>query len=192
MNFISNHDMGRFAYYMEQAFPEASEQEKLARVKLANAMMYFARGIPVVYYGDEQGFVGEGGDKGAREDMMPSKVAQYNSFDLLGTDKTTADDNFDKQHPLYLMYADFAKVYQENEALRRGAQKVLSASEQAGIFAFSRETAKQKLVLVFNSSTQEKSYDNGVLAGGKVIYGDGKLTGEVLALPALSFAIVAL
>ena len=192
MNFISNHDKGRFIYYMEQAFPKASEQEKLDRVKLANAMMYFARGIPVVYYGDEQGFVGEEGDKGAREDMMPSKVAQYNSFDLLGTDKTTADDNFDKQHPLYLMYADFARVYQANEAIRRGAQKVLSSSEQSGIFAFSRETAKQKLVLVFNSSTAEQSFSDEVLNKGKVIYGNGQLMENKVTIPALDFAIVEL
>ena len=192
MNFISNHDMGRFAYYMEQAFPEASEQEKLDRVKLANAMMYFARGIPVVYYGDEQGFVGEGGDKGAREDMMPSQVEQYNSFDLLGTDKTTADANFDKQHPLYLMYADFAKVYHANEALRRGEQKVLASSNKSGIFAFTRKSKNQNLALVFNSATEAMSYDNDALADGKVIFGDGKLSEGQIVLPALSFAIIEL
>ncbi len=192
MNFISNHDMGRFAYYMEQAFPEASEQEKLDRVKLANAMMYFARGIPVVYYGDEQGFVGEGGDKGAREDMMPSQVEQYNSFDLLGTDKTTADANFDKQHPLYLMYADFAKVYHANEAVRRGEQKVLASSNKAGIFAFTRKSKNQNLALVFNSATEAMSYNNDLLADGKVIFGDGKLAEGQIVLPALSFAIIEL
>lgn len=192
MNFISNHDMGRFGYYMEQAFPEASEQEKLARVKLANAMMYFARGIPVVYYGDEQGFVGEGGDKGAREDMMPSKVAQYNGFDLLGTDKTTADSNFDKQHPLYIMYAELAKLYQSHEAFRRGAQKVLSSSDEAGVFAFTRETSKQQLALVFNSSTQKKSYANERFNTGKVLYGNGQLTNGKVTLPALSFTIIEL
>lgn len=190
MNFISNHDIGRFAYYMEQAFPEASEQEKLARVKLANGMMFFARGIPVVYYGDEQGFVGEGGDKGAREDMMPSQVAQYNSFDLLGTDKTTADDNFDQQHPLYLMFAELAEVYQTNGAIRRGTQTTLASSDKPGVFAFTRESKQQKLVLVFNSSTKEISYDNEILAKGKVIYGDGKLNKQQISIPALSFAMV--
>jgi len=190
MNFISNHDMGRFGYYMEQAFPQATEQEKLARVRLANAMMYFARGIPVVYYGDEQGFVGEGGDKGAREDMMPSQVEQYNSFDLLGTDKTTADDNFDKQHPIYLMYTDFAKIYKANEAIRRGEQKTLASSDQAGIFAFTRETDEQKLVLVFNSATEAQTFDNKSLNNSKLIYGEGNVVGSKLSLPALSFAIL--
>lgn len=192
MNFISNHDMGRFGYYMEQAFPTATENEKLARVNLANAMMFFARGIPVVYYGDEQGFVGEGGDKGAREDMMPSQVEQYNRFDLLGTDKSTADNNFDQQHPLYQSLAEMAAVYKANEALRRGEQEVLTSSELAGIFAFSRNVQQQNLVLVFNSAVSAMDYSNDILAGGKVIYGDGAIKGSKLALPKLSFAIVEL
>ena len=37
--------------------------------------MYFSRGNPVVYYGDEQGFTGSGGDQDARQDMFPSQVA---------------------------------------------------------------------------------------------------------------------
>ena len=35
--------------------------------------MYFGRGMPVVYYGDEQGFTGDGGDKDARQDMVPAR-----------------------------------------------------------------------------------------------------------------------
>ena len=35
--------------------------------------MYFSRGNPVVYYGDEQGFTGAGGDQDARQDMFPSQ-----------------------------------------------------------------------------------------------------------------------
>lgn len=189
MNFISNHDMGRFVYFMEQAFPEATESEKLKRTELANAMMYFTRGVPVVYYGDEQGFVGEGGDRGAREDMMPSMVDLYNGFDLLGTDKTTADENFDTDHPLYIMYKDFARVYQANEALRRGKQVVLSSSDNPGIFAFTRATEKQSLVLVFNSDTKAHPFDNVALAGSNKIYGNGSLQGSKLTLPPLSFAI---
>lgn len=189
MNFISNHDMGRFVYFMEQSFPDATENEKLKRTELANAMMYFARGIPVVYYGDEQGFVGEGGDRGARENMMPSKVELYNSFDLLGTDKTTADDNFDTNHPLYIMYKDFAHIYKSNEALRRGKQTVLSSSEEPGIFAFSRVSETQNLVLVFNSDTKPHTFENSSLKGAKQIYGSANLVDGKLELPALSFAI---
>jgi hypothetical protein len=30
--------------------------------------------------------------------MFPSQVASYNDDDLIGTDATTADDNFDADH----------------------------------------------------------------------------------------------
>ena len=46
----------------------------LARSQLAHALMFFARGQPVIYYGDEQGFTGDGGDKDAREDMFANAV----------------------------------------------------------------------------------------------------------------------
>ena len=35
--------------------------------------MLTARGVPTIYYGDEQGFVGDGGDQDAREDMFASQ-----------------------------------------------------------------------------------------------------------------------
>ena len=40
--------------------------------------MYLTRGQPVVYYGDEQGFVGDGdGDKDARQSLFATQVAEY-------------------------------------------------------------------------------------------------------------------
>ena len=48
----------------------------LARDRLAHELMYLSRGNPVIYYGDEQGFTGDGGDQDARQDMFPSQVAR--------------------------------------------------------------------------------------------------------------------
>ena len=59
--------------FMRNANPGATEAELLARDRLAHALMYFSRGNPVVYYGDEQGFTGAGGDQDARQDMFPSQ-----------------------------------------------------------------------------------------------------------------------
>lgn len=75
--FISNHDAGRFAYYVRAARPTASDDEVLKRVLLAHAMLFTLRGVPVVYYGDEQGFTGVGGDQDARQDMMVSRTPSY-------------------------------------------------------------------------------------------------------------------
>ena len=39
--------------------------------------MFLSRGQPVVYYGDEQGFAGTGGDKDARQTLFATQVAEY-------------------------------------------------------------------------------------------------------------------
>jgi hypothetical protein len=99
--FVSNHDGGieRTGYALRRAFPAASDAELVQRMTWNYAMLYFARGFPVIYYGDEQGFVGGGSDKLAREDMMPSLVPEYMNNDLIGTDATPADANFDTDAP---------------------------------------------------------------------------------------------
>lgn len=158
VNFTGNHDMGRFAYALKQSPHNYSEDAQIQRNLLAHAIMFFSRGVPVIYYGDEQGFVGDGGDQASRQDMMPSLVASYNDDDLLGTDSTTADDNFDINHPLYRSFAKYSQLYQQYPALRFGEQAVVYAQDTAGVFAITRQikatsTAKaQNLLVVFNTS----------------------------------------
>lgn len=159
VNFTGNHDMGRFAYSLHKSDFNYSEQAQIQRQSLANAMIFFTRGVPVIYYGDEQGFVGDGGDQASRQDMMPSKVASYNNDDLLATDKTTADDNFDISHPFYLEIAQYAKLYQDYPALRFGQQQTLYSQDKPGIFAISRSVKGQTVVVVFNTSTQAQALD---------------------------------
>ena len=120
--FLGNHDMGRIGRFVEVANPDAADAELLARDRLAHELMYLSRGNPVIYYGDEQGFVGDGGDQDARQDMFPSQVATYNDDDLIGTDATTAVSNFDPTHPLYRAIGKLARLTQQHEALRDGAQ----------------------------------------------------------------------
>jgi glycosidase len=75
--YVSNHDSGRFGFHVRAARPLASDEEVLKRVLLAHAMLLTLRGVPVVYYGDEQGFTGAGGDQDARQDMMESRTQSY-------------------------------------------------------------------------------------------------------------------
>lgn len=136
--FISNHDMGRLATSISRQHPDAGDTEKLARLKLAHAMLFFLRGVPVIYAGDEQGFNGDGGDQAAREDMFPSQVASYNDNDLVGVDVTTAQSNFNRKHPLYRFIAMMSANYKKYAALRRSAQIVRAAETDGGVFAVSR------------------------------------------------------
>ncbi len=151
--FLGNHDMGRIGYFLRDS------DEKLARSELAHSLMYLSRGNPVVYYGDEQGFVGDGGDKDARQDMFPSQVASYNDDDLIGTAATTADDNFDTTHPIYLHISDLGALTEAHPALRSGLQQHRFSASGAGIYAFSRMDWAEGIeyVVALNNATTEKT-----------------------------------
>lgn len=152
--FLGNHDMGRFAHFVRAENPNISDAEWLRRVTLGHALMMFARGAPVIYYGDEQGFAGDGRDQDAREDMFPSRVAIYNDNDLVGTDATTATENFDTQAPLYRAMAAMAEIRAREPALRRGRQLTRAATlEGPGILAFSRLIDDREVLVAFNTGT---------------------------------------
>ncbi|MGD8586585.1 MAG: alpha-amylase family glycosyl hydrolase, partial [Chloroflexota bacterium] len=200
-NFISNHDLGRLGYQLRAAYPGASEAELVDRMELGYGLLYFARGFPVIYYGDEQGFVGGGSDKLSREDMMPSLVPDYKDNDLIGTAATPAEANFDTGHPLYQALADYAGLYQDHLALRRGAQIHRYSEGSAGIYAFSRIERNEKVeyVLAFNNAASPKSavlttftpattFSAVYPAGNPALTtdGDGQMTVDV---PALGFVI---
>lgn len=154
--FVSNHDAGRFSMFVKRAFPKASDAELLDRVELGHAMLMLLRGVPTIYSGDEQGFVSDEGDQGAREDMFASKVASYNDNKLLGSDRTTAQDNFDSGHPLVRLIATLARIRQDTPALRRGRQLVRAASQKPGLFAASRfdPVSGREVLLLFNTSNR--------------------------------------
>ena len=157
--FLGNHDMGRIGKFIRDG--GYSEPEVLARDRLAHALMYLVRGQPVVYYGDEQGFVGDGGDKDARQDMFASQVASYNDDDLIGTDATTADANFDTGHPLYTHIAGLSRLRTRYPALADGAQVHRFASSRPGVYAFSRISRQEnrEFLVAVNNATAARTVD---------------------------------
>ena len=154
--FISNHDAGRFGYFVRKANPGAADDEILRRVILGHAMLMTLRGVPVIYYGDEQGFAGSGGDQDARQDMFASKTASYNAERLIGTGATTAQSNFGADHRLYKAIAALAMLRRANAALRNGDQVVRAYARTPGIFAVSRLDAQSntEILVAFNTSKQ--------------------------------------
>ena len=153
--FISNHDFGRFAHFIGREHPATDREESLARVMLAHGMLLTLRGVPTIYSGDEQGFVGRGGDQSARQPLFPSQVAEYNEMPLLGTEATTADSNFDAGHPLYRLIAGLATLRGQHAALRRGRQVTRNYDEDGpGLFAASRFDPQdgREYVLAYNTA----------------------------------------
>lgn len=199
--FVGNHDAGRLAMFVKAANPTASDEELLARTMLGHAMLLTLRGVPTIYSGDEQGFVGRGGDQQARQPLFASKVAEYNDQRLLGTASTTAQANFNPAHPLYRLIAELAAVRKATPALSAGATRVRAASDQPGLLAVSRfdPASGAETVLAFNTSAQPLSARVAVepaslafapLAGQCPLAAEapGTLT---ITLPAFGFAVCA-
>jgi pullulanase-type alpha-1,6-glucosidase len=198
--FTGNHDLGRIGLSIRSNAPS---EEWLARARLADALLYLTRGFPIVYYGDEQGFTGDGGDQGARQDLFPSQVDSYNDDALIGTSATTAEDNFDPGHPLYLDLAALAQLRADHPALATGAQLHRYSQPDAGIYAFSRidATSGQEIVVALNNAGSDVSAafttDSPATswiplwpAGGQAITSDadGELTVSVPALDVVVYA----
>ncbi|MFE7857748.1 pullulanase-type alpha-1,6-glucosidase [Streptomyces sp. NPDC057403] len=159
VTFLGNHDMGRIGYFLKQDNPKATDAELLAKDKLANEVMFLSRGNPVVYYGDEQGFTGSGGDKDARQPMFASKIADYLDDDEIGTDRTAASDAYDTKAPLYKQISALGKLRKANPALTDGVQTERYAADGSGIYAFSRTDAKsgQEYLVAFNNAGEAKT-----------------------------------
>ncbi|MGB3205548.1 MAG: alpha-amylase family glycosyl hydrolase [Crinalium sp.] len=155
--FLGNHDMGRFGFFLKQDNPNTTDTILLARDRLAHALMYFARGIPVVYYGDEQGFTGsgQGNDQFARQDMFPTQTSEYKNEDQIGTEATPSADNFNPSHPLYRTLAEFALLRQQHKALRQGAQIHRYSTNSVGIYAFSRIAREDKVEYIVATNNAE-------------------------------------
>lgn len=147
--FLGNHDMGRIGGFIQNAQPEASDAEHLARSKLAHALMLFSRGVPTVYYGDEQGLGGSGGYNGGRQDLWASEVAEYQAEPRIGGKRAP----YDRSAPLYLAIKEMTSVRAADANLRRGLQTVRAADDAPGLFAFSRAVEGQKgeTLVVFNT-----------------------------------------
>ncbi|MBK8447727.1 MAG: hypothetical protein IPL41_13880 [Micropruina sp.] len=154
--FLGNHDMGRLAYLLRSSGVSAGDT--LTRLKLANSLMYLTRGQPVVYYGDEQGFAGSGGDKAARQDMFASKVASYNSEEVIGG-ASGSKNRFNTNAALYRQIARLAALRAKHPALADGAQIARYSSTEAGIFAVSRigKAANREYLVVSNNATTAKT-----------------------------------
>jgi glycosidase len=167
--FVSNHDNGRFAYFVRTARPGIADDEVMKRVLLAHAMLLTLRGVPVVYYGDEQGFAGIGGDQDARQDMFRTQVPTYKQEKSLGVAIQSDKDHFDDNHPFYRAFSELARLRSAHPALRRGRQIVRSYGLEPGLFAVSRvdPDSGREILVAFNTSTAPLSAQVAVNADSR-------------------------
>ena len=189
--FLSNHDIGRFAYALKKSYPKASDAELMQRLRLAYAYLFLARGSPVLYYGDEQGFIGFGRDLGAREDLFLSKTPSYRDLATLGN--PPAREPFNRQHLLYQALAELSSLRRSEDLFGTGEMIPLE-NLPPKVFGFRRTLWNQpeELWVLFNNDTQPSlPIEIARERQARLLTAAGvQLAGNSLSLKALEFAIV--
>ncbi|MGA7146898.1 MAG: pullulanase-type alpha-1,6-glucosidase [Microbacterium sp.] len=191
--FLGNHDMGRIGYFLAGA-------DALQRDELAHELMYLTRGQPVVYYGDEQGFAGAGGDKDARQTLFATETVAYANQPLVTGEQAGSVDRYATDAPLYEHIAALSALRSEHPALSTGAQIERLADDASGVYAFSRVDRDDKVeyLVATNNSPAAKTVSISTLTsdaafaplygGGAAFTTDAAGVGSV-AVPALSSVV---
>lgn len=117
--FIDNHDQPRFLC-------DATTGDKQTQLRLALAFAFTTRGLPILYYGTEQGF----GD------------CANNRQDMFGAADASA--------ATYRYIAELNRIRASTEALRTGLQRERWQDDTA--YAFEREVGTSAAVVAFNLS----------------------------------------
>jgi alpha-amylase len=120
--FLGNHDMGRAAFEIEQQAGGGLAGDALLRhLELGYDLLYLSRGAPVVYYGDEVGMMGTGGDQQARQDMFPTQVSDWQTQPRVGSPPIGKGSSFDvTNNPLEAEMKQLGALRETNPALGSG------------------------------------------------------------------------
>ena len=155
--FLGNHDMGRAAFQIAQhAVGGLDPAALLKRTLLGYDLLYLLRGAPVVYYGDEVGMIGTGGDQAAREDMFPTQVASWRTEPRLGSPPIGTGSSFDvTTNPIEAELTKLGALRDANPALSTGWTIVRYA--KGGLLVVSRidPATRHELVAAFNNGTAD-------------------------------------
>ena len=152
ITFLGNHDMGRVGFFIKLGVLDNDLIGTSERARLANALLFLLRGSPALYYGDEKGMVGTGGDKQARQDMFPTAVPAWQNQDRIGTPAIGRASSFDVTHPLQDQIVELQNILKLNPALRKGTQQVRTTSGE--VFVVTRFADNQEYFVAFNGSDE--------------------------------------
>ncbi len=162
VTFLGNHDMGRVGFLLN-TMKVQTPAELLARDKLAHALMYFSRGIPTVYSGDEVGMTGSnnGNDQMARQDMFPTKIADWKTELRIGGKPIGNGSSFAvaKKNPLQQYLTNLAKLRSANPGLANGVTQTRFA--KGSVYAISKKnsTENREYVVAFNNGLKPQSVE---------------------------------
>jgi len=200
VTFLGNHDMGRVGY-MLNTMKIQSPAQLLARDELAHALMYFSRGIPTVYSGDEVGMTGtnSGSDQMARQDMFATKIPDWKTELRIGSKPVGSGNSFTlaKSNPLPQYLTHLAQLRTSDPALANNVMQTRYA--KGSVYAISKKDPanNREYVVAFNNGLKAQSIEINTATsrgGWKLLLGNTayQSTGTKLkiSVPALSTIVL--
>jgi len=138
--FADNHDFPRFLH-------DIGGNKKLYAAVLTT--LYGVAGMPIVYYGSEQGFSG-GADPWCREDMFENPELRYTTVPKPG------QDNFDENSELYQLMSRLNALHAELDELRLGDTDIRwERDDRPDMFAFARKLPGSEIIVAGNFTGSE-------------------------------------
>ncbi|MEV0730848.1 alpha-amylase family glycosyl hydrolase [Polymorphospora sp. NPDC050346] len=149
VRFIDNHDVYRFL----------RDGEPDGRLRVALAFLMFSIGIPMLYYGTEQGF--RQPTRRLERECSADRAAPRNREDMFAAGRfvsaSSAGDRFDTSSAMFRWTRRLADVRRRFVALRRGDQVVRwSDPDGPGGYVFSRRHGHEEVVVVLNTADEPR------------------------------------
>lgn len=200
VTFLGNHDVGRVGYIISSKRIQPADQ-LLPRTNLAHALMYFSRGIPVVYYGDEVGMTGtnNGTDQFARQDMSATDVEIWKKEVRIGGLPIGNGDSFKvtDQSPVAAYLRKLAEIRKSNPALANGPMLERYAKNSLYVISKKDVSENREYLVAFNNSDTDEmvTVSTATSSGGWTeILGTTKATSDQnkvsFMVPALSTIVL--
>ena len=156
VTFGGNHDMGRIGLEVAAA-SNTLGRHLLDRTLLAHSILFLSRGAPAVYYGDEVGMMGEGGDKAARQSMFPTRVPVWRTEYRIGSPPIGTRSSLTpaaEQHPIAIHIRNLNALRRDHPTLASG--QMIMRLAQGSVAAWSKVHHRDRIeyIVAVNSGNQ--------------------------------------
>lgn len=151
VTFLGNHDMGRAAYQLLQS--GANSSTLLQADLFAHDLLFLNRGTPAVYYGDEVGMIGSGGDKAARQDMFATQVAEWKTEARVTGGSIGSASSLDiTSNPIMTRITELNALRKQYPALASGAEILRVADGPVAVTSRIDAADRREFLVGFNNS----------------------------------------
>ena len=156
VTFLGNHDMGRVANLLLKN--GAKTDTLLASTLFAHDLMFLNRGTPTVYYGDEIGMIGSGGEKAARQNMFSTQNVEWQrEARVTGGPIGTKNGLADTTNPILVRIQELNALRTKYPAIATGAQIVRGADGPIMVSSRIDAADKREYLVGFNNATTAKT-----------------------------------